>query len=65
MDHVKKYVKIELDDVDIFTSVNIDGVKIKSDETAEECMIRSFVETGTDGAWIDDIKKTQGTLVFQ
>jgi hypothetical protein len=23
------------------------------------------METGTDGAWIQDIKKAQGTLVFQ
>jgi hypothetical protein len=23
------------------------------------------METGTDGGWIEDIKKTQGTLVFQ
>ncbi len=58
-------MKIELDDIDIYTSVKVDGVKIKSDSTAEECLIRAFVETGTDGAWIEDIKKTQGTLVFQ
>ena len=65
MGHIKKYVKIQLDDVDIFTAVNIDGVKIKSNGTAEQCLIRAFMETGTDGAWIEDIKKTQGTLVFQ
>lgn len=64
MEHIKKYVKIDLDGIDIFTSVSVDGMKVRSDDTAEECLIRAFVETGTDGAWIEDIKKTQGTLVF-
>jgi hypothetical protein len=64
LDYLKKYVKIELDDIDIYTSVSINGVKVRSDKPAEECLIRAFVETGTDGAWIEDIKKTQGTLVF-
>jgi hypothetical protein len=45
--------------------VRIDGVKKKSDNTTEKSMIRAFVETSTDGGWIEDIKKTQGTLVFQ
>lgn len=58
-------MKIDLGDIDIYTSVKVDGVKIKSDSSAEECLIRAFVETGTDGGWIEDIKKTQGTLVFQ
>ena len=65
---MKKYVKITLDDVDIYTAVRVDGMKVKGEgEDAEHipCMIRSFVETSTDGAWVRDIKKTQGTLVFQ
>ena len=45
--------------------MRVDGFKTKSDNTTEKCMIRAFVETGTDGGWIEDIKKTQGTLVFQ
>lgn len=65
MDYVKKYVKIQLDDIDIYTAVRVDGVKIRNEDQAEECMIRAFVETSTDGAWIEDIKKTQGTLLFQ
>ena len=52
MDFVKKYVKITVDDIDIYTAVRIDGVKVRNEGQAEECLIRSFVETSTDGAWI-------------
>jgi hypothetical protein len=65
LEHIKKYVKIQLDDIDIYTAVRIDGMKVKSDGSAEPCLIRSFIETTTDGGWIEDMKKTQGTLVFQ
>lgn len=61
---MKKYIKIQLDDIDIYTAVRIDGVKIRNEEKTE-CLIRAFMETGTDSGWIEDIKKTQGTLVFQ
>ena len=61
---MKKYIKIELDDIDIYTVVRIDGAKVR-EEKVEKCLIRAFMETGTDGGWIEDIKKTQGTLVFQ
>ena len=42
-DRVDRERVIELDDIDIFTSVNVNGVKVKSDQTAEECLIRAFV----------------------
>lgn len=61
---MKKYIKIQLDDIDIYTAVRIDGAKIRNEEKTE-CLIRAFMETGTDSGWIEDIKKTQGTLVFQ
>lgn len=57
-----------MDDIDIYTAVRIDGVKVKVDgenTTITKCLIRAFMETTTDSGWIEDIKKTQGTLVFQ
>lgn len=65
MDFQRKYMKIELDDIDIYTHVDIDGIKQTSNGTKEKCLIRSFIETGTDGGWIEDIKKAQGPLVYQ
>ena len=65
MGHLKKYVKIALDDIDVYTAVRVDGVKVKDNGEQIKCLIRSFVETETDGGWIRDIKKTQGTLVFE
>jgi hypothetical protein len=63
--YLKKYIKITLDDIDIYTAVRIDGVKVKSDGSTANCLIRTFMETGTDSGWIEDIKKTQGMLLFQ
>lgn len=65
MDELKKYVKLQIDNIDIYTSVKVNGMKKRSTGEEEECMIRAFVETGTDGGWISDIKQSQGTLVFQ
>ena len=61
-------MKITLDDIDIYTAVRIDGAKVRTDgdnTTTTQCLIRAFMETATDSGWIEDIKKTQGTLVFQ
>jgi hypothetical protein len=61
-------VKITLDDIDIYTAVRIDGAKVRTDgdnTTTTQCLIRAFMETATDSGWIEDIKKTQGPLVFQ
>ena len=53
-----------MDNIDIYTNVRIDGMK-QGSEGDEQCLIRTFVETTTDGGWVNDIKTAQGKLIFQ
>lgn len=65
-DRYYKYIKVTIGDIDIYTRVTIDGVKKKSDGTLLPVLIRTFVETETDGGWIRDVNTaTTGKIVSQ
>lgn len=60
---MRKYIKISFDNVDIYTYVEIDGVK-KNSTTGDlqYLLIRTFMESETQGAWIKDMK-TPGAMI--
>ena len=49
--------------MDIYTKVRIDGAKLTKDDELEYYLVRTFVETETQGGWLNLMKTSPGTIV--